>query len=292
MIRSMTGFARTTGRRGKNAWSVEIRSLNHRYFELSLKTPPSLYSLEDRIRELCQSQIKRGKVTISINEAGNGAGLEDLTLDEKVLQFYLSVIRRVQRRFRLEGTPSISDLLALSRIFSMEKKTENMEKIWLNLKALLKEALERLVESRIREGRELARDLSTRIEKIEKRLLFIEQRAKNLPQEYYEKLKQRIRDLVDEKTAEDERVWREAAFLAERADATEEIVRLRSHLSLFREKLKHQTEVGKELDFILQEMNRETNTLSAKGQDFGISKEVVSVKAELEKIREQIQNIE
>ncbi len=291
MIRSMTGFARAVGTQRKGSWSVEIRSLNHRFFEFSLKIPPSLYGLEDRIRELCQSQIKRGKVTLSINEA-EASDLEEVSLDEKVLRFYLSAIRKAQRQFHLQGSLSVSDLLSLPRIFSMEKKSEVPEKIWRSLKPTLEKALTSLSESRIREGKALARDLLMRIGKMEKGLTQIEGRAKKLPQEYYEKLRQRVQELFEAKVAGEERVWQAAALIAEKSDVTEEIVRLKSHLRLFREKMEQKGEVGKELDFLVQEMNRETNTIGSKAQDFGVSKEVVSIKAELEKIREQIQNIE
>ena len=290
MIRSMTGFAQIRSRQKKGGFTVEIRSLNHRYFELSLRVPPSLYPLEDRIREACQNRIKRGKVTVNISEP-DGSGLEEVTLDEEVLRFYLSAIRKMQQRFRLEGSIRVSDLLTLPRIFSVEKKGADPEKIWRSLRRLLEQTLDQLTQSKVREGKVLARDLLKRLAKIERGLLLIEHHAKALQGEYYGKLRERIRSLLEEKSG-DERVWREAAFLAEKADTTEELVRLKSHLHLFREKLKKEREVGKELDFLVQEMNREVNTLSAKAQDFGISKEVVSIKAELEKIREQVQNIE
>lgn len=286
----MTGFARARSREKRGGWAVEIRSLNHRYFEFSLKSSPSLYPLEERIRELCQKKIRRGKLTVNINEI-EASGLEEVKLDEKVLQFYLSALRKVQRRFRLAGPVGVSDLLSLPRIFSVEKKAENPEKLWRHLRLALEEALAGLERSRLREGRSLARDLLLRIGKIEKGLLRIETRAQALPQEYYERLRERIRNLFETK-AEEPRLWQEAAFLAERADVTEEIIRLKNHFRLFREKTAKGEEAGKELDFILQEMNREVNTLGAKGQDSGISKEVIAVKAELEKIREQVQNIE
>lgn len=290
MIRSMTGFARTSSRQKKGGWSIEIRSLNHRYFEFSLKASPSLYPLEDRIRELCQREIWRGKVTVSISEE-NSSGAEEVTLDEKVLRFYLSALRKVQRRFRLRGPLSVSDLLSLPRIFSVEKKATAPERLWLLLRPILTQALERLKRARLQEGQSLAKDLSIRIRKIQEGVKRIERRTQVLPQEYYEKLRGRIQALFEAKP-EDPRIWQEAAFLAEKVDVTEEIIRLKSHLQLFSGKIKGENEVGKELDFILQEMNREANTLSAKGQDIGISREVVSIKAELEKIREQVQNIE
>ena len=270
---------------------MEIRSLNHRYLEFSVKSPPSLYSLEDRIRELCQTELKRGKVTVSISEL-ESFGLEELVLDEKVLRFYVAAIRKMQKRFRLNGSFSVGELLTLPRIFSVEKKAEKPEKLWASLKPVLKTALDLLLKTRLREGGELSKDLLIRIGKIEKGLGLVEAQAKTAPQEYYEKLKERIDSLFGEKGIDEQRICQEAAILAERADVTEETVRLRSHLRYFREKLAKQEEAGKELDFLLQEMNRETNTLGAKAQDFGISKEVISMKAELEKIREQIQNIE
>lgn len=287
----MTGFGRATSGSGKRGWSAEIRSLNHRYFELSLKVPPSLYGLEDRIRELCQTRIKRGKVTVNISDT-HDSDFESVALDEKVIGFYLSTIRKVQRRFRLKGELTISDVLALPRIFSVEKGVEAPEKIWRMVKAPLAQALDRLNQSRAREGQVLLKDFLERIRHIQEILRDVEQRVKNLPHAYYEKLKQRIQDLFKGTEVPQERVWQEAAFLAERADVTEETVRLKNHLELFRRKIEAETEIGKELDFLLQEMNRETNTLGAKAQDFEISKEVVSIKAELEKIREQIQNIE
>lgn len=291
MIRSMTGFARATSSSPKGRWAVEIRSLNHRYFEFSLKVPPLLNGFEDRIRELCQNRIRRGKITLNISEL-ESSSLEDVALDEKVLKFYVSAIRKVQRRLGLKGELSVSDLLSLPRIFSVEKKAKVPEALWASLKPLIEKTLGQLTHSRIREGRVLFKDLTSRIRKIQDQLSHIETRTKGLSEEYYEKLKRRIQNLVNGIAAGNDRIWQEAAILAEKADVTEEIVRLTSHLRLFGEKMAANGEMGKELDFLLQEMNREINTLSAKSQDFRISKEVVSIKAELEKIREQIQNIE
>lgn len=291
MIRSMTAFGRAESSQIKGGWSVEMRSVNHRYLELSLKIPPSLYSLEDRIREFCQSHIKRGKVTVNI--AGrNESGLEKVTLDEKVLQFYLSAIRKVQRRFNLKGTLSPSEILTLPKIFSVDQKNESPEKIWAAVKVTLNKALSHFYESRVREGRALYADILGRIGKIEKTLGELEEKSKDLPKVYAEKLTERVNKLFEDRTIDQERIWQEAVMLSQRSDTTEEAVRLKSHLKLFRDKMAKGGEVGKELDFILQEMNRETNTLGAKSQDFEISKEVVSIKAELEKIREQVQNIE
>ena len=289
MIRSMTGFARVTGP-SKGGWSVEIRSLNHRYFEFSLKVPSSLYGLEDRIREFCQGQIRRGKVTLSISET-NPLPFEEVALDEKVLRFYVDALKRIQRRFRLKEELSVSDLLALPRIFSVEKKAGSPEKLWPSVKHLLEKAVKGLVKAKEQEGRTLAKDLLHRVRKIEESASEIEERIQSLPRAHFEKLRDRIQELFKE-AVKDERLWQEAVLIAERSDVTEERVRLKSHLELFKRKITMGDEVGRELDFILQEMNREVNTLGAKAQDVGVSREVVFIKAELEKIREQVQNIE
>ncbi len=291
MIRSMTGFARVRSSSPKGGLAIEIRSLNHRYFELTLKLPPFLYDLEDRVRGVCHGRIRRGKVNVSVSEA-EASSLADVTLNEDALRFYLAAIRKLKRQVRLRDDLSVRDLLSLPQIFTVEKKGEAAERFWPSLRGLLEKALGKHEASRIREGKILARDLSGRIGKIEGQLAGIERRAGTLPQEFYEKLKRRIEELFKDSAADPERISREAAFLAERSDITEELTRLKSHLRFFREKLKGNREVGKELDFVLQEMNRETNTLGAKAQDFGISEAVVSIKAELEKLREQVQNIE
>lgn len=291
MIRSMTGFARAVSQRSEGGLGVEIRSLNHRYLELTIKIPPSLSELEDRVRELCQSRIRRGKVTLAVSEA-DGGGLEAVTLNESVLRFYLAAIRNLERRLGLRADLSVRDLLGLPQIFSIEKKAGDPNRRWSSLKSVVGMALDRLEKSRLQEGRRLAEDILGRLGKIEKSLSGIEEHAKGLPQAYYERLRKRVQELLGDATVDPDRLSREAVIWAEKSDVTEEFVRLRSHIRLFREKLAGNREVGKELDFILQEMNREINTLGSKAQDFGVSKEVVSVKAELEKIREQVQNIE
>lgn len=288
----MTGFARTASNPGKKrGWGIEIRSLNHRYLEFSAKVPPSLYGLEDRIREFCQGRIRRGKVTVNISETNGNSSLGEVALDEKVLQFYLSTFRRVQRRFHLKGELGLTDLLTLPRIFSVDKKADAPEKLWPALRVQLDRTIDLLLKSREREGRVLSKDVLSRVKKIEKSLVRIESRINQLPQGHFERLRDRIQELF-KVMVPDERVWQEAMILAERSDVTEETVRLKSHLRLFRAKMARGGETGKELDFVLQEMNREVNTLSAKSQDVEISQEVVGVKAELEKIREQIQNFE
>lgn len=292
MIRSMTAFARVSAPAPLGKWIVEIRSVNHRYFEFSLKVPPSLYSLEGRVRERVQAQLRRGKVSLSIIQDNGQEAVKGLSLDETAVRSYLAAVEKLKKRFRLQGQISISDLIQVPGLFSFSKPEEDPEKNWLPLQRALKKVLAEAVKAKQREGGKLARDISSRVRKISQAVARIELLAAETPKRLFEKLKGRVEELLAEKEKDLDRVTREVAFLAERSDITEEIVRMKSHLELFEKRLKSETEVGRELDFLCQEMNREINTLGSKAQLFEISTEVVFVKGELEKIREQIQNIE
>jgi uncharacterized protein (TIGR00255 family) len=289
----MTAFARVRDIKKKNGWTVEIRSLNHRFFEFALKAPQDLYPLEDRIRELLHSQISRGKISVNISLGDSEEETKLLTLDEAAAEKYLRAAERLRKKFRLEGEIMLGDLVRFPGILSAEKVEELPEKKWRHLQGLLRKALARTLQMKEREGKRLARDMASRLRKIGHTVERIEKSVAGQSQYYFEKLKKRMGELLRESGSEDkDRIYREAAFLAERSDITEEIVRMKSHLALFERRLRGKAEVGRELDFLCQEMHREVNTMSAKAQLFEVSQDVVLIKGELEKIREQIQNIE
>ena len=292
MIRSMTAYAQVTTPAREGSWVVEIRGLNHRYFEFSLKIPPALSPLENSIRELVQSEIRRGKVTVAVSQETARDKFQGLSLDETAARFYLTALYKLKKKFHLKDEISLGDLLKLPGIFTAESSLENPEKYWASLKKVLKKALAKSIRAKEEEGRKLAIDMLGRLEKIAGAVHKIETHAVGRMQHLFKKLSGRVDLLLAEKEKDLERVHREAAFLAERSDISEEVVRMKSHLELFRSKLKGGSEVGRELDFLCQEMNREVNTMASKAQHFEISTEVVFVKGELEKIREQIQNIE
>ncbi|MBI3313225.1 MAG: YicC family protein [Candidatus Omnitrophica bacterium] len=293
MIRSMTAFVREAASPKESDWVVEIRSLNHRYFEFSMKTPAVLFPLENRIRDLVQEKIKRGKVTLSISHNSEAPEAGDLKLNEEVVARYLKAIRTLKKRFKMKAEVSVQDILGLPEVFKVENgREENPEKIWHKLEKALKHMLENASRVKEREGKKLAEDMAMRLDKIEKATRQIEQHASGHKERYFNKLSERVSQILDDREIDKERVSREVAFLAERSDITEEIVRMKSHLELFRSRLRISTEVGRELDFLCQEMLREINTMGAKSQFFEISKETVFIKGELEKIREQVQNIE
>lgn len=293
MIRSMTAYARLSASRREGNWAVEIRSLNHRYLELSLKVPPALSVFEDPIREIVQNQIKRGKITIAIGQESSSEKPEHtLKVDEEAVRYYLSALKRLRKNFKLKEDISLSDLLKLPGVFSSEAAAEDLETGWKHLKKILERSLRAAIEAKEKEGARLSKDIGGRLNTISEAVRRIERHAAGRTEAVFKRLKQRLDVLLGEKEQDVDRIHREIAFLAEKSDITEEVVRMKSHLELFEGRLKDGTEVGRELDFLCQEMNREVNTMGAKSQLFEISKDVVFVKGELEKIREQIQNIE
>lgn len=292
-IRSMTAFARAVSNTPQGVWGIEIRSLNHRYFEFSLKVPPALSSLENRIRDFTQAVLRRGKVTVSLTrESASGEEANRPVIDESAVRFYAASVKKLKRKFRLDGDLSVSDLLRLPGIFTAEERKTDVEKVWPFLKRLLDQGLKKAVTAKQLEGRKLSRDILARLGEIRAAVAKIEKSAGGQNDRIFKKLSERMNAILKDHPGDPDRLAREAAFLAERSDITEEIVRMKSHLDLFKARLGGGAEIGRELDFLCQEMNREVNTMGSKAQLFEIATEVVFVKGELEKIREQIQNIE
>ncbi len=278
MTRSMTAFGRAGSPVRQGNWNIEVRSINHRYFEFSLKISPAFSALENRVRERVQSIMRRGKVTVAISQDLSGGRSQQISIDEQAAAFYLDSVRKLKKKFKLAGEVSVSDLLKLPGIFGGEESPVDPEKSWSQLSKVLNRALEEAVSAKQFEGKKLAKDIEGRLEVITKAIGKIEHYAANTSERILKKLKDRLTDLLKESTLDPERVHREAAFLAERIDITEELVRMKSHLELFSRRLKSDGEIGRELDFLCQEMNREVNTMGSKSQFFEISTEVVLIK--------------
>lgn len=292
MTRSMTAFSRWSAPSTDGKWAIEMRTINNRYFELSVKLPAHLANFESRARDLIHAQISRGKIFVSISDEGSYQAEADLDLDEAVVRRYLKGIKRLQKDFKLAGSVDISEIVKLPGIFHYEKPERDAEGDWKKITPFLKKALDQLIAAKKEEGKKLSHDMRERLDSVTKALTEIEKKSTAQPAAHMERLRKRMKELLGEMPLDEERIYREAAFLAEKSDITEEIVRLRSHLDVFRKKLQADQEIGRELDFISQEMNREINTIGSKSQHFEIAQEVVFVKGELEKIREQAQNIE
>lgn len=292
MVRSMTAFARASVPVKDGGWTVEIRSVNHRYFEFSVKMPQSVSALESRVRDLVQAGMRRGKITVGVNLERSEKSRPAVEVDEDTVKTYLDAARKLQKKYKLSGEISIEQILRLPGIFTSQEQERDPEKCWPDIKKAVMKALDAAAKAKEEEGRKLALDIDKRLQMVTQAVAKIEKFAKSRTETVFKKTVARIEALLGEKQQDLERVEREVAFLAERSDITEEMVRMLSHLDLFRSRLKGNAEVGRELDFICQEMNREVNTMASKAQLFEIATEVVFIKGELEKIREQIQNIE
>lgn len=295
MIRSMTGIGCATAVSRNTAWTVEIRSLNHRYFEFTLRASSQVASLEEQIRQLLKEAVDRGKVTVSIEDERR-APSEQLVFNESVAAFYVSVIRKIRKRYPIKGSISMGEFLRLPNLVSTEKRQEKGGKLWPSLKPVLVRAISKLLESQRKEGQVILRKFVDHFQQVENSLNRIKKYAERRPRRYFERLSKNANEIIQEidpgRKVDPMRLQDEIAILSQKVDITEEIVRLKHHLDTACQAVRRGGAVGRQLDFLLQEINREANTMGAKAQDTGISQEVVSIKVELEKIREQVQNVE
>lgn len=290
MIESMTGFGRATIGNRTCSWTVEIRSLNHRFLDFSVRLPSAFSGWEADIQKIVQSQLKRGKITVSTTFATEREIHEKIVFDEEKLGLYLKTFRKVSKKYGLRDDLGMREVINLPNIFLVEKPDASSH-YWEVLKRAIDQAVKKLLVMRTHEGRSIARDLTGRIKKIKTSFSKIEAFAVTMPEIYRDLLTKRIQDLAKDIAVEQDRLAREVAFQVDRSDISEEITRAKHHLESLTQALGSNQETGKKLDFILQEMNREANTIGSKAQNVQISDEVIRIKSELEKIREQVQNI-
>lgn len=292
MIKSMTGFGQAVGGQPSLRWAVELRSWNHRFFECSTRLPNIIAGLDERIRDLVHLHIKRGKITVAISLKSAQPGSNGLVVDEKKIDFYMRALQKIKKRYRLKDQISVDALLAVPNLFTMDHRDYAMDHYWSGLKPVLEKAVKQLTYAKEKEGAVLTRDLKKRIELMNRFLVHIESRSKTSALDYRNRLRTRISELAQDVSLVAGRLEQEVAFLAERSDITEELVRLKHHLEFLKKSIAGSGELGKKLDFIAQEIHREANTIASKSQNFEIAEEVIQIKSELEKIREQVQNIE
>lgn len=289
----MTGYGRASAGNKKFVVDVEIKSINSRYLELYLKLPQLLQSKEYELRELIKSKIKRGKLSVVILLKKNGTAESEISLDEEKLKNYISLLKQVKKAAKVSDKIKLEHLLYSRDIFTTtleEIPDEEFEVV----KNALNSAIDNLFDMKRKEGKELEKDLKKRIKQIEKKLDEIESESAGSVNEHFLKYQEKVKQLLEDKAPSviDERLQLELAILAERSDITEECVRLRSHLKFFLEAVEKEQEPGRKLNFLCQEMNRETNTISSKTLSISITHSTVMIKEEIERIREQIQNIE
>ncbi len=291
MILSMTGYGKGTAGDKKTTADVEVKSVNSRYLDISLRFPSSMMNKEYELREFIKAKVKRGKISVSIQLKKNGSSDEAPSIEKEKLKSYISLIKELKKAAGITDKIKLDHLLYNKDLFESEDQGLS-EKDFELIKKALGNALDQMLQMKKNEGKELSKDLTKRIEIIEGRLEEIEKESAASVKEYYEKLKEKVKALVDDLKVDNDRLELELAIIADKAEITEECVRLRSHLKFFLESLKNEDEPGRKLNFLCQEMNRETNTISSKSISTGITHNTVFIKEEIEKIREQIQNIE
>ncbi|MDK2799893.1 MAG: hypothetical protein PWP27_1416 [Clostridiales bacterium] len=292
MIKSMTGYGRSELRKENKDIVVEIKSVNHRYADFSIRISRYYSFLEDRVREYLQNYISRGKVDIYISIDSYEEDNKLVLLNEGLAASYISAIKQLKDIFNLQDDITVSTIARYSDIFKIEKKEEDQERLWGSVKEALELAIKDFIAMRTREGIRLAQDLSTRGKDIVNIVNEIEVRSPQVVNEYREKIETRVKEFLNNVPVDENRLLTEVAIFADKISIAEEIVRLKSHLTELDVMLNSDQPVGRKLDFLIQEMNREINTIGSKANDLYISKRVVEIKSEIEKLREQIQNIE
>lgn len=292
MFKSMTGYGRHEICDGGKKIMVEIKSVNHRYSDYSIKAPRHYGFLEDKIREYVSRQVSRGKIDIYVSIESYGEADREIVLNEELAKNYIDVLKEMVEKFGLKDDISVSNVARYNEIFKSERKEEDDEEIWALVKNVLDPALESFVAMREREGERLYNDMAARIEYMKTLAEKIDERSPKTVEEYREKLYSKIKELVAEKDIEEARILTEVAIFADKVAVNEEMVRLSSHFDEFKNIAASNEPAGRKLDFLVQEINREVNTTGSKANDIEIAKLVVELKGEIEKLREQIQNIE
>jgi len=291
MASSMTGYGRAEIENGIYKFSVEINTVNNRFLEYQMRLPKSLSQLENNIKNLLGSKFSRGKVMITVNWEQESAD-SAIALDEVRADAFFRIYQLLKERYSLEGAINMHDFAALPDLIKVEKQEDDIEKIWSVLSRAVETAADATIRMRLTEGANLVKDMLERISGIRAVTDTIQSLSGENVTLYQTRLKSRIEELMKGIEVDDQRVATEVALLADKSDITEECVRLKSHLEQYESSLSETGPVGKRLNFILQELNRETNTIGDKSAYYEISRRVIMVKEEIERLREQVQNIE
>lgn len=293
MLKSMTGYGRGEFANEYFNIIIEIKSVNHRYSDINVKMPRHINFLEEKIKKAVREKISRGKVDVYINLEYINDTAVDVKVDIPLAKAYKEKLEQLIDELKLDENVKLFNILSLPEIIRTEKKETDEELLWMPLKNALEEALEKIMEMKVVEGEAIKDDMLSKLSEIERLVDDIELRAPNVVLEYKNKLKDRIEELLgNEVKIDEERLAQEVAIFADKSNINEELVRLKSHINQFRKIVNEDDAVGRKLDFLIQEMNRETNTIGSKANDIFIANNVVLIKAEIEKIREQVQNIE
>jgi len=292
MIASMTGYGRSEKNFDNYRIVIEISTVNNRFLDFQMRLPRTLVDLEQKIRKLLSSKIRRGKVNFSIVVEDNTQAIGRLSLNTEISDMYFKILNDLNTRYNLSGKIGMEHFINLPDLITTETSDVDLEKIWSDIEPSCIKALEGLYQMRISEGENLYNDFIERLKLLSKTIIKIKNLSGNNASVYRDKLEKRIQDILNDYPVDKQRIALEAALVAEKMDITEEITRLESHVDNFNQSLKQNDAVGKRLTFILQEMHREANTIASKAADYQVTSLVIDIKDELEKLREQVLNIE
>lgn len=292
MIKSMTGFGRCEVSEAERKVTVEMKSVNHRYLDVGIKMPKKLYFFESAIRAELKQYIQRGKVDLFISYEDFTEHNVCIKYNKEIAAEYMGYLKQMAKDFGLEDDVDVYKLSRYPEVLTMEEQSIDEAEIWKALGRAVRGAAEKFVETRIKEGENLREDLLAKLDGMLSHVDYIMERSPQLIEEYKAKLKSRVRELLEDAQVDENRLLMEVTLFADKVCVDEELVRLRSHIEATKEALAEGGSIGRKLDFIAQEMNREANTILSKANDLEISNCAIELKTEIEKIREQIQNIE
>lgn len=292
MIRSMTGYGKQSLNVKKREYQVEIKSVNHRYLDINIKLPKSISYLEDTIKKEISAKIKRGKIDVFITFENNSQEGKNITINKELAKLYIEQLKELAQEEKILNNIEVMDIAKLPDILIV-KNDEEDEKIQNELIEVVQGAISKIIEMKNIEGNKIEQDLLQRIDKIENKIVEISAKSTGLIEEYVVKLEKRIKEILKTEELDKSRLAQEVVIYADKCSIEEEVTRLKSHIYQFRNLISNNNEtIGKKLDFLIQEMNRETNTIGSKANNLEITNGVIDIKTELEDIREQIQNIE
>ncbi len=292
MIKSMTGFGREQGIVDGYEILVEIRSVNHRYFEFNSRLPRNFGYLDEKLKSLSGERISRGKVEVFVTISKNEGTEAEIEVNLDLARGYVNALRNANEALELNDDLSLTSLMRFPDVFKIQLVQDDEEIIWNAVKQICSTALDKFIDMRETEGQKMYDDISSRLEFIENKTNEIKSIMPQINENYKNRLYSKIKETLADKDVDEQRILTEVAIFSDKTAVDEETVRLHSHISQFRELINSDEPVGRKLDFLVQELNREVNTIGSKAQDLSVTKTVVDLKSEIEKIREQIQNIE
>ena len=291
MIRSMTGYGKQSLNVDGREYQIEIKSVNHRYLDINIKIPKTLSYLEETVKKEISEKIKRGKVDVFITYENNSKEGKNITINKELAKLYIEQLKELAEEEKISSNIEVMEIAKFPDILTI-KADEEDEKIKQEIIQVTTEATNKIVEMKAIEGEKIAQDLLQRISKIENKIMEISSKSTGLIEEYVVKLEERIKQILKEQEIDQNRLAQEIVIYADKCSIQEEITRLNSHIAQFKELLKKDEPVGKRIDFLIQEMNRETNTIGSKSNSLEITNTVIEIKTEIENLREQIQNVE